>query len=66
MITTSYDPEADALFVRLGPEGAKSARTEEVAPGVMLDFDAAGNLIAVEVLDVSARATAECRAAAAE
>lgn len=55
MIRTSYDPEADALFVWFGPEGAKSAGTEEVAPGVMLDFDAAGNAIGVEVLDVRER-----------
>ena len=27
MIRTSYDPEADALFVWFGPEGAQSAGT---------------------------------------
>ena len=57
MIRTSYDPEADALFVWLVPEGVKSAGTEEVAPGVMLDFDAVGRVIGIEVLDVRARAT---------
>jgi len=56
MIRTSYDPEVDAMFLFFGPEGAKSARTEEVAPGVLLDFDTAGNLISLEVLDVRARA----------
>ncbi|MDA8249300.1 MAG: DUF2283 domain-containing protein [Rhodospirillales bacterium] len=55
MIRTSYDPETDAMFLFFGPEGVKSARTEEVAPGVLLDFDAAGNLISLEVLDVRAR-----------
>jgi uncharacterized protein YuzE len=39
MMRTSYDPEADAMFVWFVPEGTKSARTEEVAPGIMLDFD---------------------------
>src|SRR5207244_7548758 len=39
MMRTSYDPEADAMFVWFGPEGVKSVKTEEVAPGLMLDFD---------------------------
>ena len=56
MIRTSYDPEADALFVWFGPPGVTSAGTEEVAPGVMLDFDAAGQVIGIEVLDVRERA----------
>lgn len=55
MITTSYDPEVDALFVRFGADGAVSVRTDEVAPGVMIDFDAAGNPIGVEVLNAHAR-----------
>ena len=41
------DPEADAMFVWFGPEGVKSAETEEVAPGIMLDFaNAATQLLA--------------------
>jgi uncharacterized protein YuzE len=64
MIRTSYDPEADALFVRFAADGVVSVRTEEVAPGVMLDFDAAGNAISLEVLDVRAR-SAEVRATVA-
>jgi uncharacterized protein YuzE len=66
MIRTSYDPETDALFVRFGAEGAVSARTDEVAPGVMLDFDADGNAISLEVLDVRARSTTARTAVAAE
>nr|WP_294507405.1 DUF2283 domain-containing protein [uncultured Rhodopila sp.] len=67
MIRTSYDPEADALFVRFAADGVMSVRTEEVAPGVMLDFDAAGNAISLEVLDVRARsAEVQTTAAAAE
>ena len=57
MIRTSYDPEADAMFVWFGPEDQKSAATEEVAPGVLLDFDSEGRVIGVEVLDVSERMT---------
>ena len=52
---TRYDPEADALFVRLA-EG-RIEDTEEVAPGVMLDFDAEGRIAAVEFLKASERTT---------
>jgi uncharacterized protein YuzE len=55
MIRTSYDPEADAMFVWFGPKGIKSAGTEEVSPGIMLDVDSEGRVIGIEVLDVSER-----------
>ena len=55
MMRTSYDPEADALFVWFVPEGARVARTEEVAPGIILDFDESDRVIGIEVLDVSER-----------
>lgn len=55
MIRTSYDPEADALFVWFAPEGTKSATTEEVAPGILLDFDSSGRTIGIEILDVKER-----------
>jgi uncharacterized protein YuzE len=55
MMRTSYDPEADAMFVWFGPEGVKSAETAEVAPGIMLDFDAKGEVVGVEILYVSRR-----------
>ncbi len=55
MMRTTYDPEADALLVWFGPEGIGSANTEEVAPGIMLDFDIEGRVIGIEVLDVSER-----------
>jgi uncharacterized protein YuzE len=55
MIQTSYDPEADAMSVWFAPPGATAAGTEEVAPGVMLDFDADGQVIGIEVLGVRQR-----------
>jgi uncharacterized protein YuzE len=58
MITTSYDPEADAFSLWLAPPGTVSARTEEVAPGVLLDFDEAGQLLGIEVLSLTARGVA--------
>ena len=55
MIRTSYDPEADAMFVWFGGEGVKSVETQEVAPGIMLDLDSEGRVIGIEVLDLSER-----------
>ena len=55
MMRTSYDPEVDAMFIWFGPDGVKSAETEEVAPGVMLDFDEDGQVVGIEVLYVSKR-----------
>jgi uncharacterized protein YuzE len=55
MIKTSYDPAADAMFIWLAPEDAVSVETKEVSPGVMLDYDADGRVIGIEVLDVRER-----------
>jgi uncharacterized protein YuzE len=55
MIKTSYDPAADAMFIWLAPEDAVSVETREVSPGVMLDYDAGGRVIGIEVLDVRER-----------
>ena len=66
MITTTYDPEADALYVYLASRDAKALDTREVAPGVMLDFDASGQVIGIEVLSVRARDSLAPAAAAAE
>ena len=54
MVTTTEDPEADAMFVRLR-DAVHAVRTEEVAPGILLDYDAAGQVIGIEVLNVHAR-----------
>jgi len=54
----TYDPAADAMYLYLmegATEEPKVARTEEVAAGVMLDFDGEGQVIGVEVLSVSRR-----------
>jgi uncharacterized protein YuzE len=55
MMRTSYDPDSDAMFVWFGPEGAKSAGTQEVSPGILLDFDSDGRVIGIEILDVAER-----------
>ena len=46
---TSYDPDADALYLRFAD--AMIVESEEVAPGIILDFDAERRIVAVEVLD---------------
>jgi len=49
---TTYDIGADALGITFA-EGRRGARTQEVAPGVSLDFDADGRLVGLEVMDAS-------------
>jgi uncharacterized protein YuzE len=48
---TIYDAEADALHLRF--VDAAVAESEEVSDGVVLDFDADGRLVAIELLDAS-------------
>ena len=50
-----YDPKVDALYIRLNE--AKIIESEEVQPGIILDFDETGKVAAVEVLDASKRNT---------
>ena len=45
------DREADALYIRLR-EGA-IVESEEVRPGLVLDFDGNGEIVGIEVLDAS-------------
>lgn len=49
-----YDPSADAMYIRLA-EGSV-ADSDEVREGVVLDYDAAGKVLGIEVLNVSKRA----------
>jgi uncharacterized protein YuzE len=49
----TIDEEADALYLYLN-EGA-IVESEEVEPGVILDYDKDGNVVGVEILRVSTR-----------
>ena len=48
-----YDPKADAIYIRL--IAGTVAESDEVRPGVVFDFDAAGRVLGIEMLDVSQR-----------
>lgn len=53
MISTTYDAEADAMYVRIATR--EIAETRELEPGVILDLDAGGKIVGVEILGVRAR-----------
>ena len=53
----TVDPEADALYLRLND--AQIADSEQVASGVILDYDAQDNVVGVEMLHLSKRARKE-------
>lgn len=42
-----YYPETDSLYIELS--GAASADSREVAPNVVLDFDAQGDLVGIDI-----------------
>ena len=48
------DKESDALYLRL--DDSRIVETEEVSPGVMLDYSEAGDVVGVEMLYLSKRA----------
>ena len=48
------DPQVDALYFRL--DDSRIVESQEVAPGVMLDFNQQNQVVGVEILDLSKRA----------
>ena len=48
-----YDEKADALYLRL--DDSKIIESEEVQPGILLDFKADKQVVGIEVLDLRRR-----------
>lgn len=46
-----YDPQVDALYIEL--QDAVIEESDEIAQGLIVDYDAAGNPVAIEILDAS-------------
>ena len=42
-----YYPETDSLYIDLSEK--TSADSQEVAPGVVIDFDAQGNIVGIDI-----------------
>jgi uncharacterized protein YuzE len=56
-VRLKVDKENDALYLRLDESAV--VESEEVQPGVILDFNAAGNVVGIEMLNLSARVAPE-------
>lgn len=52
----TYDPEVDVLRILL--HNGPVEESDESKPGVILDYDKAGNVVGLEILDASRRTDA--------
>jgi uncharacterized protein YuzE len=57
-----FDQEADTLYIELAP--GEIERTGEIKPGLILDYDGDGNVLGVEMLYISKRASQSLNKAA--
>ena len=49
----SYHPETDSLYIDLSDR--PSAESREISEGVVLDYDAAGQLVGIDIDNASAK-----------
>jgi uncharacterized protein YuzE len=61
-VNLHYDKATDAAYLRFSEQTVVDS--EEVAPGVVLDYDADGRMVGMEVLDASSRLPPDALAAA--
>lgn len=52
-----FDPEADTAYLEL--IDGEVARTEQIEPGIIADFDEKGRLLGLEILYISKRSSIE-------
>jgi uncharacterized protein YuzE len=52
-VKLKIDEKGDALYLRL--DDSKIVESEEVSPGVVLDFNAENQVVGVEILNLSKR-----------
>lgn len=50
-MTLRYDPEADAAYIKLAD--GEYDESEEVSPGIVLDFTTDGQVMGIEILSAS-------------
>jgi uncharacterized protein YuzE len=49
----NYYPETDSLYIDLSEKS--SAETKEISEGVLLDYDAEGNLVGIDIDNASTK-----------
>jgi uncharacterized protein YuzE len=49
----NYHPETDSLYIDLSEQ--PSAESREISEGVVLDYDAAGNLVGIDIDNASTK-----------
>ncbi len=57
-----FDPQADAVYLELTESEVE--KSTEIQPGIVLDYDAEGRVVGIEVLYVSQRRQSPLKKAA--
>ena len=52
-VKVKYDPQVDVLRIRFGSTAIEES--EQIEPGIIIDYDDQGNVVGVEILDASER-----------
>jgi len=52
-VKISYDPKADALYIKF--QDGSAARTRKVEDGMLVDVDGSGRLVGIEIIGMKGR-----------